>query len=70
MKGIVKWFDDRKGYGFISSDDDHQDVFVHQTEIRMEGHRTLFEGQRVEFDIQSSEGGKSPLAKNVRKINE
>lgn len=67
MEGQVRWFDDRKGYGFILGEDG-KDYFVHQTEIQMEGHRTLREGQLVEFEFLSQASGKSPLAKNVRRI--
>ncbi|MCG3128296.1 MAG: Cold shock protein ScoF [Phycisphaerae bacterium] len=63
--GTVKWFNDAKGFGFISSDDG-QDVFVHQTAITAEGYRTLAEGERVEFDL--TRGQKGPKAENVRKI--
>lgn len=69
MEGRVRWFDDRKGYGFILGEDG-KDYFVHQTEIQMEGHRTLREGQQVQFEFLSQASGKSPLAKNVRKIKE
>ena len=68
MLGIVKWFDCGKGYGFISSDDDHKDYFVHYSEIRMKGYQTLFEGQKVEFE--PVEDDKGPMAKDVRKVNE
>ncbi|MFQ5806778.1 MAG: cold-shock protein [Phycisphaerae bacterium] len=62
--GIVKWFNDSKGYGFIQSDDG-QDVFVHQSAIEAEGHRTLNEGERVEFDV--TQGEKGPKAENVKR---
>jgi len=64
--GTVKWFNDSKGFGFIQADDG-QDVFVHQTAIVMEGHRTLSEGQRVEFDL--TQGEKGPKAENVKATN-
>jgi cold shock protein len=64
--GTVKWFNDTKGYGFITGDDG-KDVFVHQTSIQMNGHRTLAEGERVEFDVAS--GQKGPKADNVRRID-
>jgi CspA family cold shock protein len=63
-KGNVKWFNDAKGYGFISRPEG-QDVFVHHTAIVGEGFRTLSEGQEVEFDIM--EGPKGLQAANVKK---
>ena len=63
--GVVKWFNDIKGFGFIASDDG-TDVFVHQTAIVAEGHRTLNEGQRVEFDV--TQGDKGPKAENVKPV--
>jgi CspA family cold shock protein len=62
--GKVKWFNDSKGYGFITPDDGGKDCFFHQSEIQMEGFRTLAEGQSVEFELE--EGAKGPSAKNVR----
>ena len=61
--GTVKWFNDAKGFGFIHSDDG-QDVFVHHTEIDGEGHRTLREGERVEFEV--TQGPKGPKAVKVK----
>lgn len=61
--GTVKWFNDAKGYGFIKPDDEEKDVFVHYTAIQMRGHKTLTEGQRVQFEIV--EGAKGPQAANV-----
>ncbi len=61
-KGKVKWFNAKKGYGFISTEDG-KDVFVHHKEIQTEGFRTLREGEEVEFDI--AQGPKGELAKNV-----
>ena len=63
-KGNVKWFNDAKGYGFISRQDG-PDVFVHHTAIIGDGYRTLSEGQEVEFDIL--EGPKGLQAANVKK---
>lgn len=62
--GIVKWFNDRKGYGFISQEEG-DDVFVHFSSINAEGYKTLTEGDHVEFDIEQSDRG--PEAKNVTK---
>ena len=61
-KGTVKWFNNQKGYGFIS-DETGNDVFVHYSSLNMEGFKTLEEGQAVEFEI--SEGTKGPQATNV-----
>ncbi len=65
-QGTVKWFDDAKGYGFLQQDGG-QDVFVHHTEIQMQGFKTLAEGERVEFE--TTQGPKGPKATNVRKIS-
>ncbi|MDH4225350.1 MAG: cold shock domain-containing protein [Deltaproteobacteria bacterium] len=64
MDGKVKWFNEAKGYGFITPEDGGKDLFVHQSDIKMEGFRTLREGQAVEFDVEA--GAKGPAAKNVR----
>lgn len=63
--GKVKWFSDQKGYGFISRPGG-KDIFVHHTQIDMEGRRTLNEGDGVEFDIE--QGDKGPQAVNVKKV--
>lgn len=63
--GTVKWFNDSKGFGFISQESG-PDVFVHQSAIQAEGFRTLSEGDKVEFDVV--EGPKGLQANNVRKI--
>ena len=57
MKGKVKWFNDRKGYGFIEKEDGTGDVFVHHTAINTEGFRTLSEGQEVEFEVIQDQRG-------------
>ena len=65
MKGTVKWFNNQKGYSFIS-DETGKDVFVHYTGIKMEGFKSIDEGQAVEFDIV--QGDKGPQATNVVKL--
>lgn len=62
-KGTVKWFNATKGYGFIAPDDGGQELFVHHSEIKVNGYATLDEGQQVEFEI--GEGKKGPCATNV-----
>jgi CspA family cold shock protein len=62
--GTVKWFNDAKGYGFISQEGG-EDVFVHHTAIQMDGFRTLKEGERVEFEV--TQGPKGLQAANVRR---
>ena len=64
-KGQVKWFNEKKGFGFITKDDG-TDVFVHYSGITGEGFKTLYEGDKVEFDV--TEGPKGPQAANVRKV--
>jgi len=65
MKGTVKWFNNQKGYGFIS-DEEGNDVFVHFSGLNMEGFKSLDEGQKVEFDVV--QGAKGPQATNVTKL--
>jgi CspA family cold shock protein len=62
--GTVKWFNDEKGYGFITPDDGSKDVFVHQTSIVAEGFRSLEEGASVSYETEASDKG--PKATNVR----
>ncbi|OFZ81581.1 MAG: cold-shock protein [Bdellovibrionales bacterium RIFOXYD1_FULL_53_11] len=63
--GLVKWFNDSKGYGFIHADGNDRDIFVHYTAIKGEGFKTLSEGQKVDFEL--IEGPKGPQAANVAK---
>ena len=62
-QGTVKWFDEKKGFGFIQQEDGGDDLFVHHSAIQSEGHKTLAEGNRVEFEV--GEGPKGPVAENV-----
>ena len=64
--GIVKFFNEKKGFGFILQDDGGQDLFVHCSEIKSEGNQTLDEGQKVEYDI--GQGKKGLCATNVVQI--
>jgi CspA family cold shock protein len=63
--GVVKWFSNKKGYGFIEQEEG-DDIFVHHSAINMQGFRTLTEGDRVSFEIEVGERG--PSAKNVEKL--
>ncbi|MEZ4527207.1 MAG: cold-shock protein [Desulfobacterales bacterium] len=63
--GTVKWFNDKKGYGFIEKDEGG-DVFVHYSAVAMSGFKTLVEGDRVTFEVE--QGEKGPAAANVRKM--
>jgi CspA family cold shock protein len=64
--GTVKWFNDAKGFGFITPEGGEKDCFVHHTAISSEGFRSLAEGDKVEFDIV--QGAKGPAAENVVKL--
>ena len=67
MKGIVKWFNDEKGYGFIEYKE-NEDIFVHYSAIRENGHKTLIQGECIEFELVKTEKGYK--AKNVVSIKE
>jgi cold shock protein len=64
--GVVKWFSDEKGFGFITPDEGSKDLFVHHSSIEAEGYRSLAEGARVEYESEA--GDKGPKAVNVRTI--
>ena len=66
MNGKVKWFDNKKGFGFIIADEDSKEIFVHYTDIVKEGFKTLDEGQRVTYEL--GDGAKGPQAVNVTVI--
>ena len=66
MRGTVKWFNDSKGFGFITPDDGGKDVFCHQSAVIMEGFRSLSEGQAVEFEVV--DGPKGLAAQDVRPL--
>ncbi|MEE8131145.1 MAG: cold-shock protein [Vicinamibacterales bacterium] len=65
--GTVKWFNDSKGFGFLTRDDGEKDVFVHHSAVQGEGFKSLTEGQRVEFEVV--QGQKGPAAENVVKLD-
>ncbi|MCV2886623.1 cold-shock protein [Aestuariibacter sp. AA17] len=63
MTGVVKWFNEDKGFGFLTPSEGGKDVFVHFRSIASEGYKTLVEGQNVQFDVE--QGNKGPQAANV-----
>lgn len=65
MKGTVKWFNDKKGFGFLTTEEG-SDVFVHFSAIQDDGFKSLDEGQEVEFEVE--DGPKGPQARNVTKL--
>ncbi len=67
ITGTVKWFNDSKGFGFITREDAEKDCFVHHSAIQGNGFKSLREGERVEFDVV--QGQKGPAAENVVKLD-
>lgn len=65
-RGTVKWFNEQKGFGFITPDDGDKDLFVHYSNITGDGYKSLQDGQAVEYD--AAEGRKGPEAQNVRAV--
>ena len=68
IQGTVKWFNEKKGFGFITRDDGEKDCFVHHSAIQGAGFKTLHEGERVEFEVV--EGTKGPAAADVTKLTD
>ena len=66
--GTVKWFNDQKGFGFITPDDGSPDVFAHFSEIQSDGFKSLTEGQKVEFEVE--QGDKGPRASGIKAVGE
>ncbi len=66
--GVVKWFNNAKGYGFVTPDQGENDVFVHFSSITMEGYKTLKEGQKVQFEM--TEGPKGLHASDIKAVGE
>jgi CspA family cold shock protein len=65
-QGTVKWFNDKKGFGFVTPDDGSPDVFAHHSAIQGDGFKSLAEGQKVEFETEMGEKG--PRAANIRPV--
>ena len=65
-QGVIKWFDNRKGFGFILGEDGARDIFVHYSVIEGEGFRSLKDGEKVEYELADSDKG--PQAREVRRI--
>ncbi|HYX64184.1 MAG TPA: cold-shock protein [Burkholderiales bacterium] len=64
--GTVKWFNDQKGFGFITPEDGGKDLFAHHSSISMDGHRSLKDGQKVSFEV--TQGAKGPAATNIKPV--
>jgi CspA family cold shock protein len=68
IQGKVKWFNNAKGFGFVVPNESNDDVFIHFSQIKMDGYRTLKTGQQVEFDLVESDKGKQ--AQNIQLVKE
>ena len=68
LKGTVKWFNGKKGFGFIEREDKEKDVFIHASAIKAAGLRYINEGDKIEFEL-SEDSGKGPSAINIKKID-
>tara|TARA_B100001063_G_C16422418_1_gene384849 strand:- start:256 stop:471 length:216 start_codon:yes stop_codon:yes gene_type:complete len=68
LKGTVKWFNQKKGFGFIEREDKEKDVFIHASAVKAGGLRFLNEGEKLEFEL-SEDSGKGPSAINIKKID-
>ena len=69
LKGTVKWFNGKKGFGFIEREDKEKDVFVHISAVKEAGIQKLFENDKVEFELSDDAKGKGPSATNLKKID-
>ena len=68
LTGKIKWYNGKKGYGFIERDDKEKDAFVHASAVKADGMRYLNEGDKIEFEL-SEDSGKGPSAINIKKID-
>ena len=69
LTGKIKWYNGKKGYGFIERDDKEKDVFVHVSAVKEAGIQKLFENDKVEFELSEDPKGKGPSATNLKKID-
>lgn len=68
--GSIKWFNNRKGFGFIATDENNEDIFLHYSAIEMDGFKTVARNQRVTFESQPNPNGKGTQAVNVKILEE
>ena len=69
LTGKIKWYNGKKGYGFIERDDKEKDVFVHITAVKEAGIQKLYENDKLEFELSEDAKGKGPSAVNLKKID-